>query len=207
MTTTESLRVEHAGLADLDEIHDLRLRAHRHNGRLTQVAAADLAGPYDVDAWHLVIRHDRRIVAYMRLIDLRGDPRRSQYMTDGGHTLPAEMWADGVLEGGAGAVEPEFRRGKLYTEIIRESVRIMARTGSRWLLGGCEDDLLPGFRAMGFGVVETRDVEPLPGWRFRSHLIAMAMDELAAGRVPGRTAAAFAAALVEERQHLLDRPA
>lgn len=207
MTTSESLRVEYAGPADLAEIHDLRLRAHRHDGRFTGITAADLAGPYDRDAWHLVIRHDRRIVAYMRLIDLRGDPRRSQYMTDGGHSVPEEMWADGILEGGAGAVEPEFRRGRLYTEIIRESVRIMARTGSRWLLGGCEDELLPGFQAMGFRVVETRDVEPMPGWRFRSHLFAMAMDTLAAGHLPGRTAAAFAAALAEERQHLVDRPA
>lgn len=207
MTTPESLRVEYASPADLDEIHDLRLRAHRHDGRFAQITASDLAGPYDEDAWHLVIRHDGRIVAYMRLIDLRGDPRRSQYMTDGGHTVPAAMWADGILEGGAGAVEPEFRRGRLYTEIIRESVRIMGRTGSRWLLGGCEDELLPGFEAMGFTVVESRDVEPMPGWRFRSHLFAMAMDELAAGRLPGRTAAAFAAALAEERQNLLDRPA
>ena len=207
MTTTDSSCVEYAGPADLDEIHELRLRAHRHDGRLGEVTTADLAGPYDQDAWHLVIRHDRRIVAYMRLIDLRGDPGRSQYVCDGGHRVPAAMWADGILEGGAGAVEPAFRRGKLYTEIIREAVRIVGRTGSRWLLGACEDELLPGFEAMGFRVVETRDVEPVPGWRFRSHLFAMAMDALAGGRVPGRTAAAFAAALAEERQDLIDRPA
>lgn len=207
MTTTESLRVEYAGPADLDEIHDLRLRAHRHDGRLTGVTAAELASPYDRDAWHLVIRHEGRIVAYMRLIDLRGDPGRSPYMTDGGHSVPAAMWVGGILEGGAGAVEPAFRRGRLYSEIVRESVRITVRTGNRWLLGGCEDELLPGFRALGFTVVQTRDVEPLPGWRFRSHLFAMTMDDLAAGRVSGRYASAMAAALAEERQHLVDRPA
>jgi hypothetical protein len=153
-----------------------------------------------------VIRRDGRIVAYMRLIDLRGDRGRSQYMTDGGHTVPAAMWAGGIMEAGAGAVAPEFRRAKLYTEIIREAVRITGRTGGRWLLGGCEDELLPGFRTLGFSLVETRDVEPLPGWRFRSHLIAMAMDDLAAGRVSGRCAALFAAALAEG-QNLVDRSA
>ena len=210
MTTSESLRVEYAGTADLDEIHDLRLRAHRHDGRLTGVTAAELASPYDDDAWHLVIRHGGRIVAYMRLIDLRGDPGRSQYMTDGGHSVPAAMWEGGMLEGGAGAVEPEYRRGRLYSEIVRESVRITVRTGNRWLLGGCEDELLPGFTALGFTVVQTREVEPLPGWRFRSHLFAMTMDDLAAGRVSGRYVSAMTSALADaitERQHLLDRSA
>lgn len=92
MTTTRPTPVELAGTDDLDEILDLRLRAHRHDGTFTTITAAGLVSHYDLDAWHLVIRHDRRIVACMRLIDLRGDPARSQYMTDGGHEVHAAMW-------------------------------------------------------------------------------------------------------------------
>ena len=83
MTTTESVHVEHAGRADLDEIHDLRLRAHRHDGRLTDVTAADLTSAYDLDARHLVVRDAGSIVAYMRVVDRLRSSRSSRCSSAG----------------------------------------------------------------------------------------------------------------------------
>ncbi|MFC4946139.1 hypothetical protein [Pseudonocardia sp. GCM10023141] len=185
------------GRAELDElgaIHDLRLRAHQHEGRLDGLRAADLASPFDAYSCHLVCRHGTRIVGYARLIEVDGDPARSQYVAWGGHEVPPWMWRAGFVEGGAGAVDPDFQRAGLFLPLLQHLVRVAVESGHRYVLGGCEDDLLEMYVECGYQLLETRQVEPRPGWSFRSHLIHLDIDALVAGKLAGRDVEAMAEA-------------
>lgn len=188
---------------DADEILDLRLRAHQHEGRLPGKSAADLASPFDANARHLVCRYAGRIVGYVRVIFVDGDPARSQYITWGGHRVPSRLWDAGFAEGGAGAVDPEFQRAGLFVPLIQHAVLVTVRAGFGHLLGGCEDDLLDLYRSLGFEVLETREVEPRPGWRFRSHLLHLDIDQLVRDPARGNGSAALASAALFARS--LDR--
>jgi hypothetical protein len=48
---------------------------------------------------------------------------------------------------------------------------------------------------MGFDVLETRTVEPKPGWRFRSHLLYADAEQLLRGESASGTVAAMASAV------------
>jgi len=50
-------------------------------------------------------------------------------------------------------------------------------------------------RGMGFDVLETRTVEPKPGWRFRSHLLYADAEQLLRGEPASATVAAMASAI------------
>jgi len=62
---------------------------------------------------------------------------------------------------------------------MAHAVRVAVQSGHRYVLGACDDELLGMYRDMGFTVLETRLVEPKPGWRFRSHLIVLDAEQLA----------------------------
>lgn len=159
---------------DEQEILDLRFRAHQHEGRLPGMTPADLASSIDADARHLVYRYGRRIVGYVRAIFVDGDPARSQCLTLVGHQVPSWLWQVGFVEGGAGAVDPDFQRAGLFVPLVHVTVQ----SGFSYVLGACGDDLLDMYRSMRFEVLETREVEPKPGWRFRSHLFHLDIDRL-----------------------------
>ncbi|WP_232664640.1 GNAT family N-acetyltransferase [Pseudonocardia sp. TRM90224] len=174
------------GVEDLPEIHDLRLRAHRNEGRFAEIDAEALASPFDAHACHLVCRHDERIVGYVRVIFVDRDPRRSQYVTWGGHVVPSWLWRAGFVEAGAGAIDPDYQGAGLFPPLMQHVVRVAVETGHRHVLGACEDALLAMYTKSGFGTVESRHVEPQPGWAFRSHLLHLDLDALLLGGLAGR---------------------
>ncbi|MGQ0574709.1 MAG: GNAT family N-acetyltransferase [Pseudonocardia sp.] len=171
---------------DADEVLELRLRSHLHDGHLRGLAATDLRSPFDAHARHIVCRHGERIVGYVRVIMIDGDPARSQYVTWSGHEVPARMWAAGFVEGGAGAVDPDYQRTGIFVPLMQRMVQVAAESGVLHLLGGCPDEHLDMYRSMGFASLEVREVEPRPGWRFRAHLLDLDLAALAAGKLDGR---------------------
>ncbi|MGH3897771.1 MAG: GNAT family N-acetyltransferase [Pseudonocardiaceae bacterium] len=179
---------------DEQEILDLRFRAHQHEGRLPGMTSADLASSFDADARHLVCRYDGRIVGYVRATFVDGDPARSQYVMWGGHQVPSRLWKAGYVEGSAGAVDPDFQHAGLFLPLIQHLIHVAVQCGFGYLLGACGDDLLDMYRSMGFEVLETREVEPKPGWRFRSHLFHLDIDRLIRDRPHSKNIEAMASA-------------
>ncbi len=177
--------VEHAitydyasSASDYDDVLGLRLRAHQAEGRLLNASKRDMVSRYDEHSRHLAGRFGGRVVAYLRLIYVEGDKERSQYVSEGGHEIPDWLWKAGFVEGGAGATDPEFQRAGIYLSLMQHAVRVAMQSGHRFLLGACGDDVLPMYQSMGFSILETRTVEPKPGWSFRSHLILLDMEQL-----------------------------
>jgi ribosomal protein S18 acetylase RimI-like enzyme len=181
--------------ADRDEILALRLRAHQAEGHLDATTADDLRSPFDDHSRHLVCRFGGRIVGYVRVIFVDGDPARSQYVTLGGHEVPQWLWEAGFVEGGAGATDPDFQRAGLYVPLMAHLFRVAVQSGHRYVLGACPDELLAMYRDMGFEVVEERVVEPKPGWRFRSHLLVADTERLLNEPPDSKAQAAMASAI------------
>jgi hypothetical protein len=180
---------------DMREILALRLLAHQAEGHLNDATVQDMRSPYDAHSRHLTCRFGGRIVGYVRAIFVDGDPVRSQYVSMGGHEVPQWLWDAGFLEGGAGAVHPDFQRGGLYVPLMQHLWRVTVQTGHRYMLGACPDELVAMYEDMGFHVVETRDVRPKPGWSFRSHLIYGDAEEIVREASQSRGRAAMARAI------------
>jgi GNAT superfamily N-acetyltransferase len=162
-----------ASAAEFDEVLALRLRAHQDIGHLEDVTVEDMRSSYDTHSRHLVCRFGGRVVGYVRVIFVDGVPARSQYVSMGGHEVPAWLWEAGFVEAGAGAIDPEFQNAGLFSPMMAHSLRVAVQSGHRYVLGACDDDLLGMYEAMGFEKLEERVCEPKPGWRFRSHLIVL----------------------------------
>lgn len=177
-----------SGEADLRAVSELRHRA-RGDAERAQIAAS-----FDEHAEHVCCRFGGRIVGCVRVIFVDGDPARSQYVTAGGHEVPEWLWEAGFCEAGAGATDPEFQRAGLFVPLMQHALRVAVQAGYRYMLGACDDALLEIYAQMGFVVVETREVEPSPGWRFRSHLIVLDALSLSDER-PEPLAQAMAAAM------------
>jgi hypothetical protein len=184
-----------ASSADFENILALRLLAHQAEGHLNDASIADLRSPFDAHARHLTCRFGGRIVGYVRVIFVGGIASRSQYVTLGGHEVPSWLWDAGFVEAGAGAVHPDFQRAGLFVPLMQHAVRVAVQSGHRYVLGACEDGLLAMYREMGFEVLETRVVEPKPGWRFASHLINLDAERLLEQAPASRTIAAMASAV------------
>jgi GNAT superfamily N-acetyltransferase len=157
--------------ADYEDILALRLHAHWAEGHLVSQSIDDLRSPFDAHSRHITCRFGGRIVGYVRAIFVDGDPSRSQYVSLGGHEVPQWLWEAGFVEGGAGAMHPDFQRAGLYVALMQHLFRVAVQSGHRYVLGACPDELLAVYGGMGFEILEERLVEPKPGWRFRSHLI------------------------------------
>jgi len=181
--------------ADMRAILALRLLAHQAEGHLNEATVEDMRSPYDAHSRHLTCRFGERIVGYVRAIFVDGDPARSQYVSMGGHVVPQWLWDAGFLEGGAGAVHPDFQRGGLYVPLMQHLWRVTVQTGHRYMLGACPDELVAMYEDMGFHVMETRDVKPKPGWSFRSHLLYGDAEEVVREASRSRGRAAMAAAI------------
>jgi len=163
---------------DYEEILELRLRAHQHEGRLTDVSKHDMISPFDKHARHITCRFGGNIVGYMRVIYVNRDPNRSQYVSMGGHEIADFLWSAGFVEAGAGALDPDFQQAGLFLPLIQHTVRVAFQSGYRYLLGACDDKLITLYHNMGFSTLETKVVCPKPGWEFRSHLFYMDMEKL-----------------------------
>jgi GNAT superfamily N-acetyltransferase len=157
--------------AEREAVLALRLHAHQAQGHLLGESIDELRSPFDAHARHLTCGFGGRIVGYVRVIFVDGDPARSQYVTLGGHEVPPWLWEAGFVEAGAGAIDPDFQGAGLFTPLMARSIRVAVQSGHRYVLGACDDRLLAMYGAMGFERLESRIVEPKPGWRFRSHLI------------------------------------
>ena len=181
--------------ADYEEILALRLHAHQAEGHLDSASIADLRSPFDAHSRHLTCRFGGRIVGYVRVIFVDGDPARSQYVSLGGHEVPQWLWDAGFVEGGAGATHPDFQRAGLYVPLMQHLFRVAVQSGHRYVLGACPDELLGMYRDMGFEVLEERLVEPKPGWSFRSHLLYADAERLLREPSASRTVAAMASAI------------
>lgn len=181
--------------ADFEEILALRLHAHQAEGHLDGTTAVDLRSPFDAHSRHLTCRFGGRIVAYARAIFVDGDPARSQYVSLGGHEVPQWLWDAGFIEGGAGATHPDFQRAGLYVPLMQHLFRVAVQSGHRFIVGACPDELLGMYGDMGFDMLETRTVEPKPGWRFRSHLLYGDVEQLLRDRPASGTVAAMASAV------------
>ena len=181
--------------ADFDEILALRLCAHQAEGHLTDTSLTDLRSPFDAHARHLTCRFGGRIVGYVRVIFVDGDPARSQYVSLGGHEVPQWLWDAGFVEAGAGAMHPDFQRAGLFVPLMAHAVRVAVQSGHRFVLGACDDGLLGMYREMGFEVLEQRICEPKRGWRFRSHLIYLDAERLAGRSTASRIVADMASAI------------
>jgi hypothetical protein len=181
--------------ADYEEILALRLHAHQAEGHLDGTTTAELRSPFDAHSRHLTCRFGERIVAYVRAIFVDGDPARSQYVSLGGHEVPPWLWDAGFVEGGAGATHPDFQRAGLYVPLMQHLFRVAVQSGHRYVLGACPDELVGMYGDMGFDVLETRTVEPKPGWRFRSHLLYADAEQLLRDQPASGTVAAMASAI------------
>jgi GNAT superfamily N-acetyltransferase len=181
--------------ADYDQILALRLHAHQAEGHLGSASIADLRSPFDAHSRHLTCRFGGRIVGYVRVIFVDGDPSRSQYVSLGGHEVPRWLWDAGFVEGGAGATHPDFQRAGLYVPLMQHLFRVAVQSGHRYVLGACPDELLGMYRDMGFEVLEERMVEPKPGWSFRSHLLYADAERVLRDSSASTTAAAMASAI------------
>jgi GNAT superfamily N-acetyltransferase len=181
--------------ADYDEILALRLHAHQAEGHLESASIADMRSPFDAHSRHLTCRFGWRIVGYVRVIFVDGDPSRSQYVALGGHEVPQWLWDAGFVEGGAGATHPAFQRAGLYVALMQHMFRVAVQSGHRFVLGACPDELLGMYREMGFEVLEERLVKPKPGWSFRSHLIYADAERLLQAPPASRALAAMASAI------------
>jgi GNAT superfamily N-acetyltransferase len=181
--------------ADLEEILALRLRAQQAEGHLLGKSVADLRSPFDAHSRHVTCRFGRRIVGYVRVIFVDGDPARSQYVSLGGHEVPQWLWDAGFVEGGAGATHPDFQRTGLYFALMQHMFRVAVQSGHRYVLGASPDGLLGMYREMGFEVLEERLVEPKPGWSFRSHLMVADAERLLREPSASRNVAAMASAV------------
>jgi GNAT superfamily N-acetyltransferase len=164
--------------AEYSEILSLRLRAHQREGHLKDYSPADLASSFDSHSRHLVCRSGGRIIGYVRLINVDRDPTRSQYVSLGGHEVPAWLWRAGFIEAGAGALEPDRQRSGLFHVLMQHAVQVARAAGHRFMLGASPDHLLRMYQNMGFSILESRLVEPIPGWAFRSNLFVMDMERL-----------------------------
>jgi hypothetical protein len=184
-----------ASPADMREILALRLLAHQAEGHLTGATTEDMRSPYDAHSRHLTCRFGGRIVGYVRAIFVDRDPARSQYVSLGGHEVPQWLWDAGFLEGGAGAVHPDFQRGGLYVPLMQHLFRVAVQCGHRYILGACPDELVAMYRDMGFNVLEERIANPKPGWSFRSHLLYGDAEEVLREASRSRGRAAMAAAI------------
>ena len=180
---------------DYDEILALRLHAHQAEGHLDGTTTADLRSPFDAHSRHLTCRFGGRIVGYLRVIFVDGDPARSQYVALGGHEVPQWLWDAGFVEGGAGVTHPDFQRAGLYVPLMQHLFRVAVQSGHRYVLGACPDELVGMYADMGFDVLETRTVEPKPGWRFRSHLLYADAERLLRDEPASGTVAAMASAI------------
>jgi hypothetical protein len=167
-----------AGPADYLEVLALRLRAHQHEGRLVELTPHDMICSFDKHARHLTCRFGDRIVGYVRVIYVDGEPSKSQYVSHGGHEVPEWLWKAGFVEAGAGAIDPEFQHSGLFLPLMQHAARVALQSGYRYMLGACSDDLLEMYKSMGFFPLETRTVEPRAGWEFRSHLICLDLAKL-----------------------------
>ena len=127
---------------DVDAILALRLHAHQAEGHLEGQTLEDMRSPYDAHSRHLTCRFGGRIVGYVRVIFVDGDPRRSQYVTMGGHEVPPWLWDAGFVEAGAGAMHPDFQRAGLFVPLMAHSARVAVQAGYRYILGACDDHLL-----------------------------------------------------------------
>jgi hypothetical protein len=185
---------DHASVAEVDEILALRLTAHQAIGHLEDKTVEDMRASYDSHSRHLVCRFGDRIVGYVRVIFVDSSPARSQYVSLGGHDVPSWLWEAGFVEAGAGAMDPEFQKAGLFVPLMAHSTRVAVQSGHRFILGACDDDLLGMYAEMGYELLETRSVEPKPGWKFQSHLIYMDIEKVVAGGVSGRAVADMAAA-------------
>jgi hypothetical protein len=165
--------------ADYERILHLRLEAHRHEGRWQDRTPADMASPFDVHARHIVGRVAGRIVACGRVAFVEGRPERSEYVTRGGHVVPDWLWTAGFCESGANAVDPAFQRTDLYLGLLRHAVRVTVQAGRRYVLGASPPALVHTYLKLGCTVLEERDVNPVPSWRFRSTLMVIDVDRLA----------------------------
>jgi hypothetical protein len=181
--------------ADYEEILALRLHAHQAEGHMDATTVADLRSPFDAHSRHLTCRFGGRIVGYLRVIFVDGDPARSQYVSLGGHEVPQWLWDAGFVEGGAGATHPDFQRAGLYVPLMQHLFRVAVQSGHRFVLGACPDELVAMYGDMGFDVLETRTVEPKPGWRFRSHLLYADAERLLRDEPTSGTGAAMASAI------------
>jgi hypothetical protein len=185
---------DHATSADFDEILALRLHAHQAIGHLEDKTIEDMRSPYDDHSRHLVCRFGERIIGYVRVIFVDGDPARSQYVSLGGHEVPQWLWDAGFVEAGAGAMDPEFQKAGLFVPLMAHSTRVAVQSGHQFVLGACDDDLLGMYLQMGYELLETREVEPKPGWRFNSHLIVLDIEQLVVDPPAGRAVLDMAAA-------------
>lgn len=185
--------------ADFDEILALRLHAHQAEGHLDGTTTDDLRSSFDAHSRHLTCRFGGRIVSYLRVIFVDRDPARSQYVSLGGHEVPQWLWDAGFVEGGAGATHPDFQRAGLYVPLMQHLFRVAVQSGHRYVLGACPDELVGMYGDMGFDVLETRLVEPKPGWRFRSHLLCCDATQLLRHEPASGTVAAMASAVAFAR--------
>jgi hypothetical protein len=179
---------------ELRDILKLRLRAHQHEGRCCGLGSHDLSAPFDVYSSHLVCRFGKKIVSYVRLINVGCDPDRSQYIVWGKHQVPGWLMRAGFAEAGAGATDPEFQRCGLFLPLMQFAVAKTVELGYRFILGACEDNLLAMYREMGFALIETREVNPRHGWKFVSHLIYLDTHDLLVSPPGGRWVGAMAKA-------------
>lgn len=190
----KAVTYDYARPDEYEEILALRLRSHQQEGRLEEYATKDMESPFDAHSRHIVCRFGERLVGYVRLIYVGRDASKSQYVSAGGHEVPAWLWEAGFVEAGAGATDPTFQRAGLFLPLMQHCVRVGMQSGHRYMIGACDDELLPMYRAMGFTVLETREVEPKEGWKFRSHLFVLDMEELLQRTQDGKFVDAMAAA-------------
>lgn len=178
---------------DYEEILALRLKAHQAEGRHQNLTPADNASSFDAHSRHLVCRFGGEIVGYVRANYVGTDRAKSQYAIQGGHTFPDWLWEAGFVEGGAGAVHPDFQRCGILHRILQHMIRVTAQSGYRYFVAACDESLAHSYHSMGFTPLESKTVCPRPGWEFTSHLFVLDLQSIVDSEaLLGKTASGLA---------------
>ena len=128
--------------ADTSEILALRLLAHQAEGHLDGATIEDMRSPFDAHSRHLTCRFGGRIVGYVRVIFVDGDPARSQYVSLGGHEVPQWLWDAGFVEAARAPCTRTSSAPASTSPLMQHVFRVAVQSGHRYVLGACPDELV-----------------------------------------------------------------
>ena len=134
--------------AGMQEILELRHRVAIDDGRIDEsTKPADLLDRYDRYSRQLVFRLHGRVVAATRITFLDGDTSRSEISEHA--DVPKFLLKGNTAETGRTAVDPDYRGGDIYVNLLRHTTRVAIEEGLQYLVADCRPFLLPVYRRIG----------------------------------------------------------
>ncbi len=133
---------------DLEDVANLRLTAFRQRKEYNGCGAEGVIDKYDFHSRIVLVRLGGKLVATSRLTFNDGDLGQVEHR-DYGFTLPDWLASSKFVEAGRSIVDPAYRDGQLFSELLKELGRICYLSGHRYLVLSAEDWLLPAYKDIG----------------------------------------------------------